>query len=93
MSKGIGLITMVLVISTAMADESAIQLQDGIGKDLIIAHCSACHSLDYIQMNSGILEKAGWEKTVDKMVKAMGAPINPEEVDLVVAYLAKYYGK
>jgi len=33
------------------------------------------HSLDYITLNTHIMDKAGWEKTVNKMINAMGAPL------------------
>ena len=34
-----------------------------------------CHSLDYIPMNSVFLDRKGWEASVTKMMKVMGAPI------------------
>ena len=92
MSKWLVLIN-ILLISTALADEGAVQLKDGLGKELVSAKCAMCHSLDYIQMNSVFLDKQGWEKSVDKMIKVMGAPIKPEDVAPIVVYLTKYYGK
>ena len=92
MSKGFVLINF-LFIAGAMADEAEFQLKDGPGKELISSNCVMCHSLDYIQMNSVFLDKQGWEKSVDKMIKVMGAPIKPEDVAPIVAYLTKYYGK
>lgn len=52
-----------------------------------------CHSLDYIEMNSPFLDRVGWEKTVNKMVKVMGAPLTDEQVAEITDYLVKYYGK
>jgi hypothetical protein len=52
-----------------------------------------CHSLDYILMNSPFQDKAAWEKTVNKMVKVMGAPLTAEDITAVVAYLDTHYGK
>ncbi len=75
------------------ADETSIVLTDGDGLGTVKAACSICHSLDYIQMNSVFLDQAGWEKTVNKMVKVMGAPISPEDASTIVAYLAANYGK
>ena len=43
------------------ADEFAIKLKEGAGKDLTQVQCSACHSLDYIQMNSPFLGQAAWQ--------------------------------
>ncbi len=77
----------------AIADESSVQLADGPGRDRVQAICSACHSLDYIVMNSPFQDKAAWEKTVKKMVNVMGAPLSPEDVAEIVAYLDARYGK
>jgi len=93
MKTGFLFVNLLLIASTALADESRIQLKEGQGKTLVVANCMMCHSLDYIQMNGGLLDKSGWQKVVDKMIKVMGAPIKPEDVDPIVAYLAKNYGK
>ncbi|MGJ0515961.1 MAG: cytochrome c [Methylomicrobium sp.] len=82
-----------LIFSNALAGESDIELKAGDGKDLVAANCMMCHSLDYIQMNAAVLDKQGWEKTVDKMIKVMGAPIKPEDAAAIAAYLARNYGK
>ena len=79
---------------TAQAgDESGIALVDGEGVGQVRAMCTACHSLDYIQMNSPFQDAAGWDKTVTKMIKVMGAPISPEDSAVIVAYLSRHYGK
>lgn len=93
MKTGLLFANFLLIASTALAVESRIQLKEGPGKALVAANCVMCHSLDYIQINSGILDKPGWQKIVDKMIKVMGAPIKPEDIDPLVAYLAKNYGK
>ena len=77
---------------SALAQESKIVLIDGPGKDKTQA-CIACHSLDYIPMNSRFLDKAGWVATVNKMINAFGAPIAKEDVDAIATYLAENYGK
>jgi sulfite dehydrogenase (cytochrome) subunit B len=87
------LMVVLLVAAPALADESQVKLKDGEGKPLVQAHCVACHSLDYIPMNSPFLDRKGWEGTVNKMVKVMGAPIPSEELLAIVDYLAKNYGK
>ena len=43
-------------------------------------------------MNSVFMKRAAWEATVQKMIKAMGAPIRPEDVPAIVDYLARNYG-
>ena len=77
----------------AHADESSVQLTQADGVERVQAYCAMCHSLDYIVMNSPFQDRAGWDKTVTKMVKVMGAPLTPEDVAAVVDYLAANYGK
>jgi sulfite dehydrogenase (cytochrome) subunit B len=79
-------------LSAAAAQEQAITLKPGPGLDKVQANCSACHSLDYIQINSPFLNAAGWQAEVTKMIKAMGAPIGDEDAKAIVDYLAKNYG-
>ncbi|WP_139559280.1 cytochrome c [Methylotetracoccus oryzae] len=76
----------------AAADESLIRLKEGPGKDLVIAKCAICHSLDYIPMNSPFLDPAGWAKEIDKMVK-LGAPIQVDEIPVLLRYLNSNYGR
>jgi hypothetical protein len=52
-----------------------------------------CHSLDYIQMNSPLFDRKGWEASVAKMMKVMGAPIREQDVPAIVEYLTVHYGK
>jgi hypothetical protein len=81
-----------LASATGLAQESKVQLKDGPGRDKANA-CLACHSLDYIQMNSRFLDKAGWTASVNKMINAFGAPVPKEDVDAIASYLAQNYGK
>ena len=82
-----------LAASPALAGEGDVKLKDGPGKDLVLSNCGVCHSLDYIPMNSPFLDRKGWEASVTKMVKVMGAPIAPEDAQKIVDYLAAQYGK
>ena len=82
-----------LAAAPALADEAQVKLKAGEGLQLVQANCVACHSLDYIPMNSPFLDRKGWEATVNKMVKVMGAPIPIEELPAIVDYLTKNYGK
>ncbi len=77
----------------ALADESAIKLKEGPGRDVVAGNCVMCHSLDYIPMNSVFLDRKGWEATVNKMVNVMKAPIRAQDVPVIVDYLTKNYGK
>lgn len=80
-------------IATAAADESSIRMTEGVGLQQVQAGCSMCHSLDYILMNSPFQDRAAWEKTVNKMVKVMGAPLTADDIAVVVTYLDSHYGK
>ena len=77
----------------ALAQESQLRLRDGPGRQLVEANCIMCHSLDYIQMNSPFLDRKGWEASVNKMIKVMGAPIAEADAQKIVDYLAGQYGK
>ncbi|MGZ8227580.1 MAG: cytochrome c [Methylococcaceae bacterium] len=79
--------------TVAAAGESDIVLKEGPGKNLVISQCAMCHSLDYITMNDKILDQAGWEKTVGKMINVMGAPINDADKQIIIDYLVKSYGQ
>ena len=87
------LVFTLLCVLPAFAGESDLHLKDGPGKQLVEANCTMCHSLDYIPMNSPFLDHKGWEASVNKMIKAMGAPIAEADVQKIVDYLAAQYGK
>jgi hypothetical protein len=80
-------------VSPCRAGEDQVALKDAPGRDVVEANCSMCHSLDYIPMNSVFLDRKGWEASVTKMIKVMGAPIRSEDVPVIVEYLARNYGK
>ena len=82
-----------LIALPALADESAVKLKDGDGREVVEKNCVACHSLDYIAMNSVFMDRKGWEASVAKMIKAMGAPIANEDMPVIVDYLTRNYGK
>jgi mono/diheme cytochrome c family protein len=87
------LFLLLIALPATAADESGIRLKDGPGRELVEARCAMCHSLDYVQMNSPFLDRKGWEASVGKMIKAMGAPIGEEEAKAIIDYLAQNYGK
>jgi mono/diheme cytochrome c family protein len=87
------LIPILLITGVARAGEDAIELKEAPGRALVEANCVACHSLDYIQMNSPFLDRKGWEASVNKMIKVMGAPVKEEDAKAIVDYLHAAYGK
>ena len=82
-----------LAASPGYPDENRVKLKDGPDRNLVLGRCAACHSQDYIPMNSPFLDRKGWEAEVNKMVKAFGAPMEPDEMARIVDYLAANYGK
>ena len=80
-------------VASVQAQERPIALATGPGRDAVEKHCSSiCHSLDYLTMNSPILDRQGWTSEVDKMITVFGAPIRPDEAAIIIDYLAKNYG-
>ncbi len=77
----------------AVAGEADIRLKDAPGRDIVAANCSMCHSLDYVQMNAPFLDRKGWEASVNKMIKVMGAPVTESDARTIVDYLASQYGQ
>ena len=88
------LVALILLASPpGYPDENRVQLKPGPARDLVLGRCAACHSQDYIPMNSPFLDRKGWEAEVNKMVKVYGAPMQPDEMAKIVDYLATNYGK
>jgi mono/diheme cytochrome c family protein len=81
-----------LIALPASADEKVIDLKKAPGLDKVEGNCGACHSLDYIQMNSPYPSAALWDAEVTKMIKAYGAPITDADAAAIKEYLAKNYG-
>lgn len=76
----------------ARADEFAIKLKPGPGAETVQNNCSACHSLDYILMNSPFPDAKVWSAEVAKMIAAFGAQINEADAKTIGDYLARNYG-
>ena len=69
-------------------------LRDGEGRDLTFEHCTICHSVEYIPANAPAMNRAAWQKTIQKMKDRFGAPITDEEAGKILDYLsANYSGK
>ena len=88
MMMGVALIA----VLPAAAQERPIELKKAPGIATVEGHCAACHSLDYVEMNSPFLNSAGWDAEVAKMIKAFGAPISDGDAAIIADYLKKNYG-
>jgi mono/diheme cytochrome c family protein len=64
----------------------------GPGAELAGAHCLLCHSADYISTQPR-LTRASWKAAVEKMRQKYGAPIAPDQIDPLLDYLVKNYGR
>jgi mono/diheme cytochrome c family protein len=80
-------------LSPVSADEQAVTLKKAPGIENVEASCAACHSLDYIQMNSPFLNPAGWDAEVNKMIQVFGAPIDDADAKVIADYLKANYGR
>ena len=76
----------------AFADEPVIDLKKAPGLEKVEGNCGACHSLDYIQMNSPFPNAALWDAEVTKMIKVFGAPITDSDAKIIADYLKANYG-
>lgn len=65
-------------------------LPDSPGKDVVLKLCRDCHDLDTVTVENRT--KEGWKKTVTKMLER-GAEGTDEQLDAVIAYLAKNFGR
>jgi mono/diheme cytochrome c family protein len=70
------------------------ELRDGPARDLTLGRCSICHSVEYIPANAPAMNRAGWQKTLQKMRERFGAPMSDVEAQQILDYLdANYSGK
>lgn len=65
-------------------------LPAGPGKALVQKFCVSCHSIKTVTSKRGTEEE--WDKTVDKMISAHGAPLSDADADTVVNYLSANFG-
>jgi len=87
------LAAMLVVAATAvaLAGEESLTLRPGPGRDLTAGRCAICHSLDYIPGNAPVMDRTGWQKTIQKMRERFGAPISDPEAQQILDYLAANY--
>jgi mono/diheme cytochrome c family protein len=76
----------------ACAEEQPVALKSAPGVEKVQANCAACHSLDYILMNSPFPNATLWDAEVAKMINAFGAPIDAADAKVISDYLKQNYG-
>jgi sulfite dehydrogenase (cytochrome) subunit B len=80
--------------STRLHSAEDNHLREAPGRDLTVARCIICHSVEYIPANAVAQNRAGWQKSIQKMRERFGAPISDDEAKQILDYLdANYSGK
>lgn len=64
----------------------------GPGSEQINGNCLTCHSADHV-LNQPSLSKEAWEEVVAKMIRAYKAPVNADDAEKIVEYLATTKGR
>ena len=91
---GPALILLVLVATCAApwaGAQEVTQLKDGAGRDLTVGTCMTCHSIEYIPSNAPAMNRAAWQKTIQKMRERFDAPITDEQAKQILDYLDANY--
>jgi sulfite dehydrogenase (cytochrome) subunit B len=89
---GAGLGTVVAAQAYSLPAEKPVVLPRGAGVELAEAHCSACHSLDYVTKQPRGKGQKFWADNVAKMVDTHGAEIPEEDAKAITAYLGRTFG-
>jgi cytochrome c5 len=77
-------------VTTSRAAEIT-DLKDAPGHDITVGSCIICHSVEYIPANAPAMDRASWQKSVQKMRERFGAPITDDEAKQILDYLAANY--
>src|ERR1700730_699982 len=85
-------IMMAFMAIPAAADEKPVRLKQAPGLVKVEANCGACHSLDYIPMNSPFLNADGWDAEVARMINVFAPPIAQADGKVIADYLKNNYG-
>jgi cytochrome c5 len=85
---GVALLCWAPGVARAQAQE--VQLPPGEGREVVATLCTACHTLQQIQMKRDGAD--GWRVTVDNMVMRGSTLFRPGEPELAVQYLARNFG-
>ena len=83
-------VAVVLAVAPSLAQEGEASktLIPGKGSDLTMARCATCHDAGHI--TRARLSRGQWEDNVQNM-KERGAPLGPDEIPIIIEYLATYY--
>ncbi len=65
-------------------------LPTGKDVDLVTGRCIICHGLELVAQQRQ--DRQGWTEIVDRMI-TWGAPIPPDERQMIIEYLIRYLGR
>jgi cytochrome c551/c552 len=78
------------VFAGALAQDAGGALVSGPGAGLTQAKCQICHEIGHVTRSR--LSRGEWADNLRNM-RERGAPINDEEFEIILNYLAAYYGR
>ena len=79
-----------LILCFDLATSAQSVLPEGEGRDIVEDVCTECHSL--INITDSKRTPVQWQYVVSTMI-AQGAPLEEYEIETVVEYLSKNFGK
>ena len=72
----------------AHAQQKPVNLPDGPGKDMVVAHCSGCHGLSRVAATA--YNQDYWSTAIRMMIN-FGVALPPDQVIVVTDYLSKHF--
>jgi hypothetical protein len=78
-------------IHTLRLPAENVTMPEGPGREAFLSACVTCHSPRYV-LDQPPLPRKTWQREVDKMRTAYGAPIAPEAVPGILDYLLAVRG-
>ena len=85
-----GLFALTIPLAAVLLAAQDNPLPEGKGKDTLQRVCTSCHGLD--QVTSQHFSKTYWATVVDDMV-SRGADASDDDVNAIVSYLSRNFGK
>ena len=73
------------------ATGAPVQLPPGAGLQLVEAHCTSCHGLDFITKQPRGRDEAFWAGNIARMIDTHGADIPPGDAKAIAAYLGRSF--
>jgi hypothetical protein len=71
--------------------DAGIDLPAGQGRDILVSECLNCHELAVLELFKGFYTRDNWHALVVSM-RANGAQVDDDEIDVLSAYLAQHFG-